>query len=189
MKVTTETSITLYQCETCERYFESDDAIRSHQDAFRLLHKFDPEIDEHDGQPWVTVTLRVGDVHRGRAWFRVLGFDVDEDGAVWTYGNSGLTTGEVSLCPRGLAGHLSGDREMGQSAGLSDARAFAAALALELDSDDPTYCLREHLHNRELAYAMRQESDQRMQAEMCWLSSAIAVFAAQLPKSKSEFKP
>lgn len=179
----TAASITLYQCGTCGRYFDSETAIRAHQDAFQLLHGFDPEIDEHDGEPWVTVTLRVGDVHRGCAWFRVLGFDTDEDGVVWTHGNSGLATGEVSLCPRGLAGHLSGDREMGQSAGLSDARTFAAALALELDSDDPTYCLREHLHNRELAYAIRQESDQRMQTEMCWLSSAIAVFAAQRSSS------
>lgn len=48
-----------YKCAICDRRFPDEAAIRAHQDVYQSLHKIDPGIEEHDGQPWIVVTAHV----------------------------------------------------------------------------------------------------------------------------------
>jgi hypothetical protein len=54
-------ALTYYRCGTCSRCFATEQGIRAHQDLWGRLHRIDPEIDEHDGQPWQRVTVQPGD--------------------------------------------------------------------------------------------------------------------------------
>ena len=174
--------IELYVCAQCGRHFGSESAIREHQDVFAILHRFDPEIEEHDGNPWEIVKIIAGNSYgHGSRYFAVEKIDVGHDGdTTWIVGKRlGRTS---SLCPHDLASLLSGDRDI-SAAGHHRARAFAAAIALGLDARiddcaDPEWSMEEHLHNREMAYSARPDAE-RMAAEFCLLQSAVAVFAAQ----------
>lgn len=53
-------TIKVFVCSTCEAGFLSEEEIRAHQDHFTKLHMVDPEIDEHDGEPWASDTIDVG---------------------------------------------------------------------------------------------------------------------------------
>lgn len=54
-------ALTYYRCGTCYRCFATEQGIRAHQDLWGRLHRIDPEIDEHDGQPWTHVTVQPGE--------------------------------------------------------------------------------------------------------------------------------
>ena len=57
------TSVLVYRCGTCGAGVDSEAALRAHQDAYRL-DPTRPAIDqpeEHDGEPWMVETVRVGD--------------------------------------------------------------------------------------------------------------------------------
>jgi len=44
--------LTLYTCGVCPSTFADEQGIREHQDHYQRLHASDPEVDEHDGEPW-----------------------------------------------------------------------------------------------------------------------------------------
>lgn len=62
-------ALTYYRCGTCYRCFATEQGIRAHQDLWGRLHRIDPEIDEHDGQPWQRVTVQPGEhlAYEGRS--------------------------------------------------------------------------------------------------------------------------
>lgn len=74
--------LTYYRCGTCGRCYATEADIRAHQDLWARLHQVDPEIGEHDGQPWSVVTLQPGDEaeHVGLGTFELFDGRLDDDG-------------------------------------------------------------------------------------------------------------
>lgn len=129
--------IEFFRCGTCHRYFHSEQAILDHQSLFSRLHAHDPEIGEHDGQPWRTVTLRVGEsLELGAEWARLVAIDNDPDEPlIVETPSSHRFRSNARMSTRALAEHLSGSRVVD----LDHVRAFAAAINLGECIDGENY--------------------------------------------------
>lgn len=166
-----------YQCATCRRIYAVEGDIRAHQDRFNALHAVDPEIDEHDGEPWVMREIVVGQVFiHGREQIVVSRIDADlaTVPAPWAQQRHAITLD----MPDGLVALINGTC----SADEQQVRVFAAALdACGIDPDHDEVSLAWHLDARYSHWYAREDLG-RFAVEVAYVQTtmtALAVSAAR----------